>query len=237
VTEIDATGTGVTVTVADAVAAPDVAVIVAVPGATPLTTPFASTVATAAELVPHVTVRPVNTLPDASLVTAVKVTFCPATTVAVDAFSVMLATAAVVTVMVAAADLPSLVAVIVAVPAFLPVTSPALLTEAIVESLVVHVTVCPLSAFPWASRGVALRVSVAPTATDAFVASSVTEESDAAPPPPPLGGPATSLPPPHATAAATAAMTSATLACLKMGRQKERFRKVGATRIGLGVKV
>ena len=59
------------------VAVPDfpslAAVIVAVPAATPVTTPVADTVAIAPLLVVHVTTRPVNTLPLASLVVAASV--------------------------------------------------------------------------------------------------------------------------------------------------------------------
>ena len=169
VTVMDATGTRVTVTVADAEAVPEVAVIVVVPGATPVTVPFASTVATPGVLEPHVMVRPVNTLPEPSLVTAVKVVVCPVAMLAVDALSVIVATGTPVTVIAACADFPSLVAVIVAAPVAFAVTSPALLTLAIVESLLAHVTVRPVSALPCASLGVATSVRVAPIAIEALV--------------------------------------------------------------------
>jgi hypothetical protein len=66
--------------------------------------------------------------------------------------------------MVAGADFPSLVAVIVALPMALPVTTPALVTLAIVASLVVQLMVWPLSALPCASRGVAVSVTLPPRA-------------------------------------------------------------------------
>ena len=58
-----ATGTGVTVMVAVPFLSPLVAVIVDVPGATPVTSPLAETVATAGLPDVNVTGRPVSTLP------------------------------------------------------------------------------------------------------------------------------------------------------------------------------
>src|SRR5512138_519740 len=56
--------------------------MVAVPAATPVTRPLASTVAAAAEDVVHVTARPVSTLPAASFVTAESCVVFPMITVA-----------------------------------------------------------------------------------------------------------------------------------------------------------
>src|SRR5437667_6618304 len=53
------------------------------PSATPVTSPVPLTVARAALLVAHVTVRPVSTVPLASFVVAVSCTVCPTGTVAV----------------------------------------------------------------------------------------------------------------------------------------------------------
>src|SRR2546425_1363158 len=66
-TATDATGTFVTVTVAEPLLPSLVAVIVAEPAATPVTRPLPLTVATAALLVTHVTTRPLNGLPLPSL--------------------------------------------------------------------------------------------------------------------------------------------------------------------------
>jgi hypothetical protein len=60
------TGIGVTVTVDDPLFPSAVAVIVAVPGATPVTTPFPDTVAVDGLLVDHATIRSVTTVPFAS---------------------------------------------------------------------------------------------------------------------------------------------------------------------------
>jgi hypothetical protein len=58
----DATGTGVTVTLAVPLFPSLVAVIVAEPAATPVTTPLDETVAIPVLELDHVTARPVNTL-------------------------------------------------------------------------------------------------------------------------------------------------------------------------------
>jgi len=70
-----------------------------------------------------------------------------------------------VTVTVALPLLPSLVAVIVADPCFLPVTTPLCVTVAVVPELLVHVIARPVSTFPFASFSVAVRVTVASSAT------------------------------------------------------------------------
>src|SRR2546426_12836426 len=62
------------------------------PAATPVTTPLPLTVARAALLVAHVTVRPVSTVPLASFVVAVSCTVCPTWTVAVAGVTVTEAT-------------------------------------------------------------------------------------------------------------------------------------------------
>src|SRR6266571_5325082 len=77
------------------------------------------------------------------------------------------ATGTFVTVIAAVPLLPSLVAVIVAGPAALPVTTPLALTVATAVLLLAQVTVRPLSGFPLASFGVAVSCTVWPICTDA----------------------------------------------------------------------
>src|SRR5213592_1864550 len=67
----------VTVTVAPPFTLSLVAVMVAVPEATPLPNPLASTVATPLLLLAHVTVRPYRTLPLEPFTVAVNCCFCP----------------------------------------------------------------------------------------------------------------------------------------------------------------
>jgi len=115
-TVIDPTGTCDT----KMVAVPDfpslVAVIVAVPGATPVTTPAVETVAIAAELVLHVTIRPVSVLLFASFVTATNGCVAPTRTLADSGLTATVATGTGTTVTNAVPDFPSLVAVMVTVP-------------------------------------------------------------------------------------------------------------------------
>jgi hypothetical protein len=91
-----ATGTGVTVTTDVPVFPSLVAVIVAVPGDTAVTRPFASTVA-AGLSEDHVTVRPVSVTPFASVVTAVSCLVFATTTVADDGLTVTVATGVAIT--------------------------------------------------------------------------------------------------------------------------------------------
>src|SRR5207253_6859108 len=80
VTSTDATGTGVTV-IAEVPLFPSlVAVIVAVPGVTPDTSPLLLTVATVVLELDHVTVRPESGAPLASFGVAVSCTVWPACT-------------------------------------------------------------------------------------------------------------------------------------------------------------
>src|SRR5439155_26986779 len=70
---------------------------------------------------------------------------------------------------------PSLVAVVVTVPATLSVTSPLELTVATVVLLLVQVTVRPVSGVPFASFGVAVSWTVLPSFTEADAGVTVTE--------------------------------------------------------------
>jgi len=88
-----------------------------------------------------------------------------------------------VAVTVIAADplLPSLVAVIVAEPATIAVTSPLLLTVAIAGALLAHVIVRPVRITPAASFVVAVNCRVAPGARLAVAGLSVTDATAATP--------------------------------------------------------
>src|SRR6267378_759825 len=177
-TATDATGTFVAVTVAVPLWPSLVAVIVAVPAATPLTRPLPLTVATAVLLLAQVTTRPVSGLPLASLGVAVSCTLAPTSTLAVAGLTATDATeggGSTVTVMVAAPLWPSLVAVIVAVPAITPLTRPLPLTPATAILLLPHVTTRPLSGLPLASLGVAVSCTLAPTGTLAVAGLTATE--------------------------------------------------------------
>jgi len=144
-------------------------VIVAVPAADPVTSPLALTVATPAALVPHAIVRPVSTFPLASFRLAVSCTVAPTGTLADAGLTTTDATGAGggggsdVTVTVAVPLFPSLVAVIVAVPAATPVTSPLPLTVATPDVPLAQLTVRPFSTFPLASFSVALSCTDCPT--------------------------------------------------------------------------
>src|SRR5437660_3562280 len=130
----------VTVTADVPVLPSDVAVMVAEPAVTPLTSPLPFTVATAVLLLDQVTTRPDNGLPFASLGVAVSCTVSPTATLAGDGVTVTEATGASVTVTSDVPLCPSLVAVIVAVPAPTPVTSPLPFTRATAVLLLDQVT-------------------------------------------------------------------------------------------------
>src|SRR5205823_1194426 len=114
VTSTVATGTFVTVTDEVPLFPSLVAVIVAVPGVTPDTSPLLLTVATVVLELDHVTVRPESGFPPASLGVPVSCTVWPACTEAVAGVTSTDATGTGVTVIVEVPLLPSLVAVIVA---------------------------------------------------------------------------------------------------------------------------
>jgi hypothetical protein len=147
------TGTSVTVIVAVPLLPSLVAVIVAVfpPLPAPVTTPVDETVATVASLVLHAIVRPVRTLPFASLVTAPSVTVLPTPIVAVAGLTVTLATGTGRMVTDAVPDTPSDVAVIVTLPVSTEVTTPLEFTVALAVLLELQVTgrvtVVPFTSF------------------------------------------------------------------------------------------
>src|SRR5439155_8544303 len=155
-TATEATGTGVTVTAAVLLLPSLVAVMLAEPGAMPVTRPLGLTVATVVSPLLHVTVRPAKVPPAESFGVAVSCTVCPTVRLAVAGETVTEATGTVVTVIAAVLVFPSLVAVMVAEPGATPVTWPLGLTVATVVSLLFHVTVRPARVPPAESFGVAV---------------------------------------------------------------------------------
>jgi len=136
------------------------AVIVAEPATTPLTSPLELTVATAVLLLDHAIVRPDSGLPAASFGVAVSWSALPAGTLAELGLTVTDATGTCTTVMADVPLCPSLVAVIVAEPATLPVTSPLELTVATDVLELAHVTTRPDNGLPFTSFGVAVSCAV-----------------------------------------------------------------------------
>src|SRR5207237_655083 len=151
-----------------------VAVIVADPAATPVTSPLLLTVAAAVLLLCQVTVRPVSVLPFASLRVAVSCCVWPSFSVADAGATVTEATGVCTTVMADVPLWPSLVAVIVADPATTPVTNPLALTVAAEVLLLDQVIDRPVRVLPLASFNVAVSCRVWPSFTVADAGASVT---------------------------------------------------------------
>jgi hypothetical protein len=149
-------------------ALPLVAVIVAVPGATPVTIPVDETVAVADGLELHVTGASDMTFPLASFTTAVSDVVRATMTFAEGGVTVTVAATGAATVTVAVPVCPSLVAVIVDVPALTAVTTPAAETVATAGVPDAHTIARPVSTFPPASFVTALNAAVPPM-TKAFV--------------------------------------------------------------------
>src|SRR5881396_401991 len=166
---------GVTVMAAVPLCPSLVAVIVAEPATTPVTSPLELTVTTAVLLLDHVIVRPDSALPFASFGVAVSWTVLPAGTLAELGLTVTDATGTCTTVMADVPLCPSLVAVIVAEPATLPVTSPLELTVATDVLELAHITTRPDRGLPLASFGVAVSCTVLPSFTEAGAGVTVTE--------------------------------------------------------------
>jgi hypothetical protein len=151
------------------------AVIVAEPAATAVTLPVESTLATAVALELQVTFRPVSTVPFRSLSDTASETDSPAWREPLGAVSVTLATADGVTVIVAVPILPSTVALIVAVPAAIAVTTPDVASTAATATFEeLQTTAFPVIALPAWSRTSAARVVVPPTSTEARAGVTVT---------------------------------------------------------------
>ena len=181
------TGTDDPATTADTVttAVPDtpslVAVMVAEPAATPVTTPDAETVAFVASDDVHVTVRPVSVAPPASFVVAASVAVAPTLIAAVDGDTVTLATGTGATVNANVPVFPSDVAVIVTAPGAIAVTNPVADTVARPASDDDHVIVRPVSTAPLASFVTAVSCAVPPTVTVAAGAVTDTVETATTP--------------------------------------------------------
>ena len=175
-----ATGTGVAVVtvIVEAPLCPSlVAVIVAEPAATPVTSPLGLTVA-AELLLDHAMPRPVRMLPPASFKVAVSGSVCPTTTVPDTGLTLTVATGtgvAVVTVIVEVPLWPPLVAVIVADPAATPLTSPLLSTMAAAVLPLDQATAKPASELPAVSSTVAVSCTACPAATLAVGGVTVTD--------------------------------------------------------------
>ena len=168
------TTTDETVTVAVPLFPSLVAVMVAAPTATAVTSPLLDTVATAAPPEVHVTTRPLKTLPLESRVVAVNCCVPPMLSAALDGLTVTVATGIATTVAAEVPLFPSLVAVIVAEPAATPVTRPALDTVATAEFDDVHATVRPVRTRERVSRVVAVNCTVPPCDTVAGAGVTVT---------------------------------------------------------------
>src|SRR6059036_54795 len=161
-TVTDATGTVDTVTAAVPLCPSLVAVIVAAPTATPVTSPVPDTVAIAGFELAHVITRPLSTFPAASLGVALSWVVPPTNTFAAAGLTTTEATGTLDTVTAAVPLCPSLVAVIVAAPTAALVTRPLAETVATAPLLVVQVITRPLSGLPLASFGVAVSCTVPP---------------------------------------------------------------------------
>jgi hypothetical protein len=159
-TVTDATAVATTVTCADPVRPSLVAVMLAVPAPTAVTTPVVFTVATAVLSDAQDTTRPVTTTPFASLVTTVAWVVPPATTLEEASVTVTLATGGTVTVTVANPLCPSLPATMLAVPAATAVTKPAGDTVATAVLSDDQVMARSVRMVPPASLGVAVAVVV-----------------------------------------------------------------------------
>jgi hypothetical protein len=142
------TGTGDTVIVLVPLFVSLVAVMIAVPGATAVTTPAADTVATGLLFELHETGRSVTTLPTLSFTVGVRAKVCVTSIALVGGASVTLATGIFVTVTNEVPLLPSLVAVIVAAPILSAVITPDDETLTVVASLEPHVTTRPVNTPP-----------------------------------------------------------------------------------------
>src|SRR5436309_4840745 len=122
--------TGVTVTSEVPVFPSQVAVMVAVPAATPLTSPLPFTVAAAVLSLDQVTTRPDSGVPPASFGVAVSWVVLPSATLAEAGVTVTEATGTLDTVIAEVPLFPSQVAVMVAAPGATPATRPLVFTVA-----------------------------------------------------------------------------------------------------------
>ena len=153
-------------------ALPELAVIVAVPSATPVTKPDASTVATSASLDSHENSAPATICPFTSNASAVSCSVAPRTIVSTDGDTSTEATGSGTRTTVTSAvpcALPEL-AVIVAIPSATAVTRPEAFTVATELALLVQVTMAPAMTLEFWSRTSALSCTVAPNAASSAMA-------------------------------------------------------------------
>jgi hypothetical protein len=144
-------GAASTVMVAEAFLPSAVAVMVAVPAATAVTSPVPDTLALVVSELVQVTCRPLSALPEASRATAASCRVPPTWSVAVSGVTTSVAMGTCVTVSAASPLLPSLVALIVTGPAARAVTvtvAPSPLTVATTSLEVCQVKLRPVSALP-----------------------------------------------------------------------------------------
>jgi len=196
VTVIVATGTGSTVNRAVALFPSLVAVITVSPTANVVIAPSVLTVATAGLDELHATVRPASVAPRSSRSTALAVVAVPSVSDGSASVTCTVATGAGATVIDALPLFPSLVAVIVADPAAIADTTPALFTEAIAGADDDQSTGRPASTAPALERSSAVADAVAPTvicagdsdtvtvATPTFAGGGVGAVAPSPPPPP-----------------------------------------------------
>lgn len=173
-----AAGGGCTTTVAVPAWPSLVAVMVAEPGATPVTRPFASTLATLGMLLDHVIARPVSGLCCASKTVAESCAVPGNTIVSSGGDTDTDATGGGSTVMVAIPDEPPALAAICTVPGATPVTTPASVTVA-TDALPVFQNTCwPDTTCPPGAVTVACNVTVFPTATLSVAGDTFTDPTD-----------------------------------------------------------
>jgi hypothetical protein len=166
---------GATVIPANPVCPSLVAVMLALPAATPVTTPVVLTVATEVLSEDHVTDRPTRTFPAPSFVVAVACVVLPTPIIEDPTDTVTEATDAEMTVTVADPVLPSLVAVMPAVPTLTAVTSPVVDTVATAGLLDNQLTARPVRTLPLASLVAAVAWVVEPITTVEAASDTVTE--------------------------------------------------------------
>jgi hypothetical protein len=157
------TGAGVTVTIVDPGTPSLIAVIVALPGATAVTTPVAETVAATGLFDDHVTTRSVTTVPFTSRTMALSCTFAPTVNERPCGCTATEPTATFVVVTFAVPLFPSLVAVIVATPFATALTRPCDETVAAAGFELDHATARPVRRLPAESASVAVSCVVCPT--------------------------------------------------------------------------
>jgi hypothetical protein len=174
------TGAAVTVRAALPLLPSLVAVMFTVPALTAVTSPVSETVAAAVLSELQVIVRPVRTPPLASRSVA-KACVVPTASMVVAASATLTdATGAAVTVNIALPALPSLVAVMLAVPAATAVTRPVLDTVATAVLSELHATARPLSVPPLPSSVIAVACAVSTAVMEVGVRATVTDATGTA---------------------------------------------------------